>query len=334
MRALKVISTMVAVLLGAAVPAFSQSNSASVRLEPLPNSGTYFIVNASSQEALEPNAPTLGQNVFLQEFNRGGTQKWSITRIIDPKTKRPTNRYTIRLAGENKDLKFQPHPSVGDAMPILGLDTAVFALEANADGLLIKSVSKNGDAMFVAPQSGTMSEPHFAHNDGSARFRWNFINTAGSSMPTQSVGMPLPNTGTYYIINASSHEALQPGAPSLGQTVFLYEYNQGGTQKWTLTRKIDPATNKPTNRYTIRLAGENRDLNFQPHPSIGDGAAIVGTDKATYVIEPSDQGYLLKSVQKNGDALYVAPQDGANAEPRFGPNDGSARYQWNFVRVQ
>lgn len=334
MRVIRVISAIVALIMGAAVPAYSQSNSASVRLEPLPNSGTYFIVNSSSHEALQPNEPTLGQNVFLYEFNRGGTQKWMLTRKIDPKTKKPTNRYTIRLAGENKELNFQPHPSIGDAGPILGLDSAVFALEANADGALIKSVSKNGDAMYVHPQEGDNAKPLFGHNDGSAKFRWNFINTAGSTAPTQNVGMPLPNTGTYYIVNASSHEALQPNAPSMGQTVFLFEYNRGGTQRWMVTRKIDPATNKPTNRYSIRLAGENQDLNFQPHPSVGDGAAILGTDKATYVLEPSDQGFVVKSVQKNGDALFIAPQTDSNAEPRFGPNDGSAKYQWNFVRVQ
>jgi hypothetical protein len=334
MKAMKVISTLVALLFGSQVPAYSQSNSATVRLDSLPNSGTYFIVNSDTHEALQPGQPSLGQNVFLYEFNKGGTQKWTINRIIDPKTKRPTNRYTIRLAGENKDLKFQPHPSVGSAMPILGLDTAVFALEASADGVLIKSVSKNGDAMFVSPQNGTASEPHFAHNDGSAKFRWNFINTAGSAVPTQNTGIPLPNTGTYFIVNASSHEALQPGAPSLGQTVFLYEFNSGGTQKWMVTRKIDPATKKPTNRYSIRLAGENQDLNFQPHPSIGDAAAIIGTDKATYVLEPSGEGFLLKSVSKNGDALFIAPQQGYNTEPRFGPNDGSSKFQWNFVRVQ
>jgi len=116
----------------------------------------------------------MGQNVFLSEYNKGGTQKWTITRRIDPVTNKPTNRYTIRLAGEASDLNFQPHPSTSDSVPVLGTDKAVFEVEPSQDGLLIKSVSQNGDAMFVSTQSSG-NEPHFGADDGSKKFRWNFI---------------------------------------------------------------------------------------------------------------------------------------------------------------
>jgi len=170
MNAVKFVCAMLALVLGSFLPAYSAGTTTTVNVDPLPKSGTYFIINAATHAALQPNAPSLGQNVFLSEYNKSGTQQWTITRRIDPTTKKPTNRYTIRLAGENKDLHFQPHPSVNDATPILGMDGAVFALEATQDGLLVKSVEKNGDAMY-AIQSSDQASPGFAHDDGSKTFR-------------------------------------------------------------------------------------------------------------------------------------------------------------------
>lgn len=328
MKSLKIIAAFVALLLNAFLPAYSDTNSASVNIDGLPNTGTYYIISAANNQALQPNAPTLGQNVFLFEYNRGGTQKWKINRKIDPVTHQPTNRYTIRLAGENEDLNFQPHPSVSDATAIIGLDKAVFILEPTAGGVLVKSAEKNGDAMFTF-QTSPNAELHFGPSDGSSKFRWNFVSTDGAPGATVSVADPLPNTGTYFIINSSSHDALQPNSPSLGQTVFLSGYTKGGTQKWSISRQIDPVTNRPTNRYTIRLAGENEALNFQPHPSVGDAAPILGSDKAVFQLEPSGDALVVKSVEKNGDAMYAFKGD--DSEPLFGPDDGSKKFRWNFI---
>ncbi len=151
-----------------------------------------------------------------------------------------------------------------------------------------------------------------------------------SSLPAKADPEPLPNTGTYFITNMQSDEALQPGAASLGQSVHAVEYNKSGMQKWSIDRKIDPKTQKPTNRYTIKLAGENGELNFEPHP-VADMSAVLGMTKQVYVLESGDAGILIKSVFKNGDALYIAPQPPMSTEAKFGPNDGSAKYRWKFT---
>lgn len=330
MRAMKIVSAIAALLLGACLPAYSQTNSVSVNIDGLPETGTYFIINASSNEALQPNGPSLGQNVFLSEFNKGGMQQWKINRKIDPVTKKATNRYTIRLAGENEELNFQPHPSVSDRTPILGLDQAVFVLEPANGGVFVKSVARNGDAMYAFQASPP--EAHFGPSDGSQKFLWNFISTSGTGASTAVINADsLPKTGTYFIVNSANHAALQPNGPSLGQNVFLSEFNRGGTQKWRIDRKVDPVTNKPTNRYTIRLAGEIDGLNFQPHPSLGDACPVLGMDKAVFLFEPSQDGLLVKSVAQNGDALSYTQSSAESAEPVFRPDDGSKRFRWNFI---
>jgi hypothetical protein len=142
----------------------------------------------------------------------------------------------------------------------------------------------------------------------------------------------LPNTGTYFIVNADNGEALQPVAASLGQNVFTHEFNKGGTEMWAITRKIDPITHKPTNRYTVKLAGETPGLNFQPHPST-DTSAIVSMDAAVFALDADQNGIVIKSVAKNGDALYIYPSPPGPTETRFGPSDGSKKYHWAFIEA-
>lgn len=152
-----------------------------------------------------------------------------------------------------------------------------------------------------------------------------------ASAPTLAEDNPLPDSGTYFIVNASSGQALQPVEPSPGQNVYVYEYKQSGAQKWTITRHVDPKTKKPTNRYNIRLAGDNQGLNFQPHPSISDAAAIVGGDKSVFTLQSNADGYVVKSVTKNGDALTIYQSPPSDTETRFGPSDGSDKFRWNFI---
>jgi hypothetical protein len=152
-----------------------------------------------------------------------------------------------------------------------------------------------------------------------------------SSLPARAEGDPLPNTGTYFITSMSCDQALQPVGGTPGQNVLLYDYNKSGMQKWDINRKIDPKTNKPTNRYTIKLAGENGELNLVPHPSVADMTCILAPDKSVMVLESGDNGILIKSVARNGDALYVAPQPPLQSECKFGPNDGSSKFRWKFI---
>jgi hypothetical protein len=142
----------------------------------------------------------------------------------------------------------------------------------------------------------------------------------------------LPDSGTYFIVNVASEEALQPVGASIGQNVFMSEFNKGGLQKWSIKRKFDLTTKKPTNRYTIALAGETTGLNFQPHP-VADCSAIISIDPSVMVLEKGDAGLLVKSVAKNGDALYIAPSPPGPTETRFGPDDGSTKFRWKFIQA-
>ncbi|MBS1993820.1 MAG: hypothetical protein JSS86_06245 [Cyanobacteria bacterium SZAS LIN-2] len=148
--------------------------------------------------------------------------------------------------------------------------------------------------------------------------------------PANSQADPLPNSGTYFIVSADTKEALQPNGPTAGQNVFLYEFNQGGTQKWTVTRKIDPKTKKPLNRYTIRLAGENTDLYLQPFPA-PDHTCMVSNGATDYTLAPGGGSFQIKSAALNGDALYTFPSPPGNTEAHFGPADGTAKYKWDFI---
>lgn len=153
---------------------------------------------------------------------------------------------------------------------------------------------------------------------------------AATAAPALAQAEPLPNSGTYFIVSALNDEALQVSQASAGQYVQPGEFNRGGLQKWVLTRKIDPSTKKPTNRYNIRLAGEAQNLNFQPHP-IGSMQALISFDPSVFVLEPGESGFLVKSVARNGDALYALVSPPAYTECHFLPDDGSQKFRWKFV---
>jgi hypothetical protein len=138
----------------------------------------------------------------------------------------------------------------------------------------------------------------------------------------------LPGSGTYFILNRSSGEALQPVAASVAQNVLMSPFDKSGSQKWTITRFLDPVTKKPTNRYNIRLAGEFQGLELQPHPSVSDHTALISIDKSVFVMQPKGDGLLLKSVAKNGDAMCIYPVPNDRAEVRFGACDDSDKYVW------
>jgi hypothetical protein len=156
------------------------------------------------------------------------------------------------------------------------------------------------------------------------------VSLIGLAGPAIAQGSTLPDSGTYFIVNPASGQALQPVGPTPGQNVLLYEFNKGGSQKWTITRKVDPITKKPTNRYTIRLAGENEGLSFQPHP-VAERTAMISSGTSVFVLAPGDAGLIIKSVDRNGDALFVSPDPPGNSQAHFGPSDGSGKFSWSFI---
>jgi hypothetical protein len=143
----------------------------------------------------------------------------------------------------------------------------------------------------------------------------------------------LPDTGTYFILNALNEQAMQPAGLTAGQNVLLYEYNKGGTQKWTVTRKVDPVTHKPTNKYNVKLAGDSTQLYLQPHP-ITTATAILGGDPTVYIMQPETDGVVVRSVERNGDAMFIVSSPPMNPEVHFGPKDESSKFRWKFVKAE
>ncbi len=139
----------------------------------------------------------------------------------------------------------------------------------------------------------------------------------------------LPSTGTYFITNVASGEALQPNGPTAGQNVFLVPYNKSGRQKWVLTRQVDLKTHKPTDRYLVRLAGEDTTLVMQPHP-VSNCNAIITPGKSLMQLKVAPEGFAIRSVDMNGDAMCAVHVEGGNTETHFKPDDGSAVFRWKL----
>ncbi len=157
---------------------------------------------------------------------------------------------------------------------------------------------------------------------------------AATIVPTIAPSMAevpsLPNTGTYFIVNLANEQALEAGQASMGQYVGTREFTKAGLQKWAIKRKIDIKTNKPTNRYTISLAGETTGLNFQPHP-VSAMQSIISNDTSVFVLAPAESGFQVKSVARNGDALCILESPPSYTETRFGPSDGTDKFLWKFI---
>ena len=68
MKVLQKFALAVSLIAATAAPALAQA-------EPLPNTGTYFIVSALNDEALEVGQASAGQYVQPRVFTQGGLQK-------------------------------------------------------------------------------------------------------------------------------------------------------------------------------------------------------------------------------------------------------------------
>lgn len=138
-------------------------------------SGTYFIINAKTNEALTPEGPTAGQNVFLKAFKKSGLQKWYVKQI---KTKNGIS-YTIRFDGTD-GLFLCPYP-VADHTPIISTPNgkeASYSIKAATENKCwhIKSLHLNGDAMqsYIYSKE-TPTEIRFNPIEDSNKFYWMFI---------------------------------------------------------------------------------------------------------------------------------------------------------------
>ncbi|QEC42484.1 RICIN domain-containing protein [Pseudobacter ginsenosidimutans] len=122
----------------------AQGNNKSPKAEKKLPAGTYYIVNVETGEAITPAMSSSGQNVFLQEFNKDGTQKWKLVS--------KGKKFNILLNGFN-DLFFQPHPSVKDHTPIISLPTNgsdQYSIESTPSGYwVIKNQNGNFLSAFI-----------------------------------------------------------------------------------------------------------------------------------------------------------------------------------------
>ncbi len=151
--------------------------------------------------------------------------------------------------------------------------------------------------------------------------------------PNAAFSADLPNTGTYFILNALNDEALEPLGGTAGQNVFLAEYTKSGMQKWAVTRKIDPKTKKPTNRYTIRLAGDSTKLYLAPFPA-PNHTSMLDPNPSTYILQPQGDDLLIRSVDRNGDSLCCVANQPARNEVQIQPKDETSKFQWKFVPAE
>ena len=158
---------MIAGLCMISASVLAQGNDKSPKTEKKLPAGTYYIVNVGTGEAITPAMSSSGQNVFLQDFNKDGTQKWKLAL--------KGKKYTILLNGFN-DLFFQAHPSVKDHTPIISLPTSgsdQYTIETTACGYwVIKDQNGNYLNAFI---TSTDKEMRFGPaSEGSKNHLWEF----------------------------------------------------------------------------------------------------------------------------------------------------------------
>jgi hypothetical protein len=148
----------------------TRSNSVTISNTVALPEGTYFILNKKNNLALTPTAPSVMQNIFLKNFNKGGLQKWNLIKLQN-------GNYHIKL--ENSDLFFQPHSMQERTAVVSTLkENASFQITA-VNGKLtswqIKSNYFNGDAMRSLVLSPEFIEVRFEPATNTNEFEWEFI---------------------------------------------------------------------------------------------------------------------------------------------------------------
>ncbi len=143
--------------------------------EPQLAAGTYFIINGNV--AITPEAPSLGQNVFLKPFRRSGLQKWVVAKGGTAKN----ISYTIKLSGEAEDLWFQPFPGSSDRTPIISykdgnVSYKITPVPGKAGLWYIKSIKSNGDALrsYLSDAALPLEMRFEPPEEGNAKFHWKF----------------------------------------------------------------------------------------------------------------------------------------------------------------
>lgn len=138
--------------------------------------GTYFIINASENLALEPYQRQYGSlnDLNLVKLDNSAIQKWVIKENIDAKTKKPNGTFSIYLfvdqtvAIANK----YNNPRIGKTKEYTK-DNFIIEYHETEKSYVIKSSSAKGDC--VGKKEGRFAK--YIPNDGSQEIMWKFIKT-------------------------------------------------------------------------------------------------------------------------------------------------------------
>ncbi len=138
--------------------------------------GTYFIINASENLALEPYQRQYGSltDLNLTKLDNSAIQKWVIKENINAKTKKPNGTFSIYLFVDetNAIANKYNNPRLGKTKEY-PKDSFVLEYKDAEKTYIIKSTSAKGDCM--GKKDGRFAK--YIPNDGSQAILWKFLKT-------------------------------------------------------------------------------------------------------------------------------------------------------------
>ncbi len=149
-----------------------------IRTRPNVEEGEYYIVNASTGDALTPVDVGVNSNTRLKPFKKSGLQKWTIKKRIVKGTTASQVFFTIQNTASGFYLRPYHIPDNGNAIISTKDDMCEYKIEANGNNHIIKNVKMGGDALYVKDGGALTDEPWFAADEGNEKFRWEFKNAS------------------------------------------------------------------------------------------------------------------------------------------------------------
>jgi hypothetical protein len=138
--------------------------------------GTYFIINASENLALEPYQRQYNSltDLNLAKLDNSAIQKWVVKENINAKTKKPNGTFSIYLFVDetNAIANKYNNPRLGKTKEY-PKDSFVIEYDETGKSYIIKSNSAKGDCM--GKKDGRFAK--YIPNDGSQAILWKFLKT-------------------------------------------------------------------------------------------------------------------------------------------------------------
>ncbi|MEN9488368.1 MAG: hypothetical protein RL494_633 [Bacteroidota bacterium] len=138
--------------------------------------GTYFIINANENEALEPFRRTYTSlnDLNLVPLDNSAIQKWVFKENINPKTQKPNGTFSIYLFVDQSNAITNKwnNPRLGKTREY-PKDSFVIEYHEGEKAYTIKSTSAKGDCM--GKKGGSFAK--YVPNDGGETTFWKFQKT-------------------------------------------------------------------------------------------------------------------------------------------------------------